>query len=197
VLPSAKVQFSGLGPLALHFLRTDRRSVLDSLDVAQQEIFAKALSIANTTFPNSTKFNDNFDFSRNYFNQFGRFIPFDFINQVIPVVFKVTGREVLDVHLAYTNGANSNITKGIIPGNGDIVPVKVTSTNFGDAPMTDLVAVYSTALPSLIGAASEAITFPLGIVSPTTFNLGTLAPYSSQTVILLVRSQLTAIHCSL
>jgi hypothetical protein len=44
-------------------------------------------------------FNDNFDFNRDYFNQFGRFIPFDFINQVIPVIFKVTGREILDVSL--------------------------------------------------------------------------------------------------
>ena len=37
VLPNAKVQFPGLG--ALHFLRTDRRSILDSLDAAQQDIF--------------------------------------------------------------------------------------------------------------------------------------------------------------
>jgi len=85
VLPTAKVQFPGLGTLALHFLRTDRRSILDSLDAAQQDIFAKALSITNKTSPNSTMFSDNFDFNRNYFNQFGRFVPFDFINQVIPV----------------------------------------------------------------------------------------------------------------
>ncbi|MGC1931201.1 MAG: hypothetical protein WA667_19705, partial [Candidatus Nitrosopolaris sp.] len=93
VLPSAKVQVPVLGPLALHFLRTDQRSILDSLDASQQNIFAKALSVTNTTFPNSTMFNDNFDFSRDYFNQFGRFIPFDFINQVIPVIIKVTGQE--------------------------------------------------------------------------------------------------------
>ena len=60
-------------------------------------------------------FSDNFDFNRNYYNQFGRFIPFDFINQVIPVLLKVTGREILDVHLAYTNGTTSNSSKGIIP----------------------------------------------------------------------------------
>jgi hypothetical protein len=76
-------------------------------------------------------FNDNFDFSRNYFNQFGRFIPFDFINQVL---LKVTGREVLDVHLAYTSGTTSNSSKGIVSGNGTIVPVKVTFINLGDAP---------------------------------------------------------------
>jgi hypothetical protein len=76
VLPTAKVQFPGLGILALHFLRTDRRSILDSLDAAQQDIFAKALSITNKTSPNSTKFSDNFDFNRNYFNQFVRTIRF-------------------------------------------------------------------------------------------------------------------------
>jgi hypothetical protein len=80
-LPVAKVQVPVLGPLALHFLRTDTRSILDSLDASQQNMFAKELSVTNTTFPNSTMFNDNFDFSRDYLNQFGKFIPFDFINQ--------------------------------------------------------------------------------------------------------------------
>ena len=67
-------------------------------------MFAKALSVTNTTFPNSTMFNDNFDFKRDYFNQFGRFIPFDFINQVIPVIFKMTGQETLDVVTLPTGG---------------------------------------------------------------------------------------------
>ena len=92
VTKSAKVQLPVLGPLALHFLRTDQRSILDSIDASQQNMFAKTLSVmragnANAIFPNST-FKDNFDFKRNYFNQFGRFIPYDFVNQVIPVIFK-------------------------------------------------------------------------------------------------------------
>jgi hypothetical protein len=197
VLPSAKVQLPVLGPLALHFLRADQRSILDSLDASQQNLFAKALSVTNTTYPNSTSFKDNFDFARNYFSQFGRFIPFDFINQVIPVVFKVTGREVLDVHLAYPNIATRNclsyqcnITKGIVPGNGEIVPVRVTFSNFGDAVITDLVGNISTGTTTLVGPAVSAQTYPIGIVSPTTFNLGILPPYSSQTVTLLVRSVL-------
>ena len=188
VLPSAKVQFPGLGPLALHFLRTDRRSVLDSLDAAQQDIFAKALSATNTTFPNSTKFNDNFDFSRNYFNQFGRFIPFDFINQVIPVLLKVTGREVLDVHLAYNSGTTSNSAKGIVPGDGTIVPVRITFANLGDAPIYNMVAKLSTDVETLVGSAVSARTFPLGILNPTTFYVGTLLPYSSNTETLFMRS---------
>ena len=190
VLPTAKVQFPGLGTLALHFLRTDRRSILDSLDAAQQDIFAKALSITNKTSPNSTMFSDNFDFNRNYFNQFGRFVPFDFINQVIPVLLKVTGREILDVHLAFTNGTTSNSSKGIIPGDGSIVPIKLTFANAGDASTNDMVAVFSTAVPTLVGATIAAVTYPLGILYPTTFDVGTLAPNSTRTVTLFVRSQL-------
>jgi hypothetical protein len=88
ILPAAKVGLSVLGPLALHFLRSDKRSMLDSLGASQENIFAKALSITNTTFPNSTQINNitqvnNFDFKRDYSNTFGRFIPYDFINQRI------------------------------------------------------------------------------------------------------------------
>jgi hypothetical protein len=56
VLPTP-VQLPVLGPLALHFLRSSQRSILDSLDASQQNIFAKALSVihtANGKFPNST-----------------------------------------------------------------------------------------------------------------------------------------------
>jgi hypothetical protein len=93
VLPTAKVQLPVLGPLALHFLRSDQRSTLDSL--SDQSNFAKAL-FTNTIFFDPTTFHSNFDFTRNYYAQF-RFIPFDFVSQVIPVILKITGKEVLDV----------------------------------------------------------------------------------------------------
>ena len=108
VLPTAKVQLPVLGPLALHFLRSSQ-SILDSIDANQQNMFAKTLSVmhtGNATLPNAT-FNDNFDFSRDYFNQFGRFIPYDFVNQVIPVIFKVTGQETLDVVTLPTGGTDA------------------------------------------------------------------------------------------
>jgi len=189
VLPTAKVQLSVLGPLALHFLRTDRRSILDSLDASTQSLFAKALYVTNTTFPNSTMFNDNFDFNRDYINQFGRFIPFDFINQVVPILFKVTGREVLDVHIAYTVGTISNSSKGIVPGNGTIVPVNLNFANLGDAPVDNMVARLSTDVETLVGEAVSARTFPLGILTPTKFYVGTVAPYSSKTETLFMRSE--------
>jgi len=134
-------------------------------------------------------FNDNFDFNRDYINQFGRFIPFDFINQVVPILFKVTGREVLDVHIAYTVGTTSNSSKGIVPGNGTIVPVNLNFANLGDAPVDNMVARLSTDVETLVGEAVSARTFPLGILTPTKFYVGTVAPYSSKTETLFMRSE--------
>jgi hypothetical protein len=189
VLPTAKVQLPVLGPLALHFLRTSQRSILDSLDASQQNIFAKALSLmhaGNATFPNST-FNDNFDFQRDYFNQFGRLIPYDFVNQVIPVIFKVTGQETLDV-VTLPKGFNAkNINSTTGSTNIVQIPYGVTSKvrlairNTGDAPIQDCTANVTTGLQSALGINGlnpSAITspnipqtlfstiVPLGIVGP-------------------------------
>ena len=192
VLPSAKVQVPVLGPLALHFLRTDQRSILDSLDASQQNIFAKALSVTNTTRFNSTMFNDNFDFSRNYFNQFGRFIPFDFINQVIPVIFKVTGQETLDVVTLPTGAKDAvkNISTEIvkIPNDATTV-VRLAVRNTGDVPIYDLTVNVSPGLQSALGinGLNPAVVtspdipqtlfstiLPIGIVGPSFFGIGEL-----------------------
>lgn len=138
VTKSAKVQLPVLGPLALHFLRTDQRSVLDSLDASEQNMFAKALSVTNTTHPNSAMFNDNFDFKRDYFNQLGRFIPYDFINQVVPVIFKATGSETLDVVTLSTGvkDAVKNISTHIVNiPNGVSSTVRLAVSNTGDVPI--------------------------------------------------------------
>jgi hypothetical protein len=184
VLKSAKVQLPVLGPLALHFLRTDQRSILDSLNASQQNMFAKALSVTNTTFPNSTMFNDNFDL-RDYFNQFGRFIPFHFINQVIPVIFKVTGSETLDVVTLPTGGKDAvkNISTNIVTvPNGVTTLVRLAVRNTGDVPVYDLDANVATGVQSTLGINGlnpSAITspnipqtlfstiLPLGIVGPS------------------------------
>ena len=184
VLKSAKVQLPVLGPLALHFLRTDQRSMY-SLDASQQNMFAKALSVTNTTFPNSTRFNDNFDFKRDYFNQFGRFIPFHFINQVIPVIFKVTGSETLDVVTLPTGGKDAvkNISTNIVTvPNGVTTLVRLAVRNTGDVPVYDLDANVATGVQSTLGINGlnpSAITspniprtlfstiLPLGIVGPS------------------------------
>jgi hypothetical protein len=55
------------------------------------------------------------------------------------------------------------------------------------------VAVFSTNVSSLVGAAVSETTYPLGIVGQTPFHLFTLAPYSSQAVTLFIRS---SVDCS-
>jgi hypothetical protein len=154
VLPTAIVQLPVLGPMALHFLRSDQRSILDSLNTSQQNVFAKVLSVTNTTFSNSTSFNHNFDFKRDYFNQFGRFIPYDFINQVIPVIFKVTGAETLDVVTLPTAGKDAvkNISTQIVTiPNGVTTLVRLAVRNTGDVPVWDLGASVTTGLQSALG----------------------------------------------
>jgi hypothetical protein len=144
-----------LGPLALHFLRTDERSILDLLDASQQNMFAKALSLTNTTFPNSTNFNGNFDLKRHYFNQFGRFIPYDFVNQVIPVTFGVTGEETVDVVTLPSTGKPCDTSCKVLPDNpsqyskqiveipaGVTTKVRLAVRNSGDVPIWYLDAFF-------------------------------------------------------
>ena len=195
VLPTAKVQLPVLGPLALHFLRTSQRSILDSLDANQQNMFAKTLSVmhtGNATFPANTTFNDNFDFSRDYFNQFGRFIPYDFVNQVIPVIFKVTGQETLDVVTLPTGGTDAvhNISTQIVKiPNGVTTKVRLAVRNTGDVPIWDLTVNVFPGLQSALGInglTPSAISspnipqtlfstiLPIGIVGPSFFGIGQL-----------------------
>ncbi|MFY9796510.1 MAG: hypothetical protein WAJ93_12560 [Candidatus Nitrosopolaris sp.] len=198
VLPTAKVQLPVLGPLALHFLRSDQRSILDSL--SDQSNFARAL-FTNTTFFDPTTFHSNFDFTRNYYAQFGRFIPFDFVNQVIPVIFKVTGKEVLYIvtlppgkaspFTLYTSPCTSvkNISTQVLK-----IPAGVTTTvrlavrNTGDvATVPGPLIFVSSGLQSALGINGvnpSAITnpnipqtlfftiIPVGIVGPSTFTPG-------------------------
>jgi hypothetical protein len=195
ILPTAKVQVPVLGPLALHFLRSDKRSILDSQDASQQNMFAKAISVnnvGNITLPGNTTFNDNFDFSRDYFIQFGRFIPYDFVNQVVPITFKITGEEWLDVVTLPTGGKDAvkNVSTQIVQ-----IPTGVTSTirlavrNTGDIPIWDLTVNVFPGLQSALGINGSnpaAITspnmaqtlfstiLPTGIVGPSFFGIGEL-----------------------
>jgi hypothetical protein len=47
-----------------------------------------------------------------YFDQFGRFIPYDFVNQVIPVIFNITGEETIDVVVIFNITGEETRTKG-------------------------------------------------------------------------------------
>jgi hypothetical protein len=192
VLPTAKVQLPVLGPLALHFLRSDQGSILDSL--SDQSNFARALSFTNTTFFDPTTFHSNFDFTRSYYEQFGRLLPFDFVNQIIPVIFKVTGKEVLDV-VTLPPGKVSPVTsvKNIstqilkIPA-GVTTKVRLALRNTGDVavvpgPITFISPGLQSAL-GINGVNPSAITspnipqtlfstiVPVGVVGPSTIPPG-------------------------
>ncbi len=163
VLPTAKVDIPYLGQPALHFLRSDQRSILDTLDASEQNMFAKMLSFMHTgngILPNSTISNGKFDFSKDYFNRLGRLIPYDFVNQVIPVIFNITGEETMDVvtlkpgpKVGVGNIANeSNISTNIIE-----VPYGVTTNvyiavrNSGDIAIHDCGLTVSPRLESALG----------------------------------------------
>jgi hypothetical protein len=198
ILDSAKVQLPVRGPLALHFLRTDHRAILDSLDASQQNKFDNSLSLTNTTFPNSTMFNDNFDFSRDYINQFGRLVPYDFVNQVIPVIFKITGEEWLDVVTLPSGGEDAvkNISTQIVQiPNGITSTVRLAVRNTGDIPIWDLTVNVFPGLQSALGINGlnpAAITspnipqtlfstiLPIGIVGPSFFGIGELPPNTNK-----------------
>ncbi|MFY9871959.1 MAG: hypothetical protein WAK17_19795 [Candidatus Nitrosopolaris sp.] len=161
VLPTAKVDIPYLGPLALHFLRSNQRSILDSLNPSEQNMFAKTLSFiraGNGTLPNSTILNGKFDFRKDYFNQFGRFIPYDFVNQVIPVIFNITGQETIDV-VTLKPGAklgaianNSNISTNILEvPYGVTTNVSIAVRNTGDLAIHDCLITVSPRLQSALG----------------------------------------------
>jgi hypothetical protein len=197
ILSSAKVQLPVLAPVALHFLRADKRAILDSLDASQQNMLGKALSVTNTTF-NSSRFNDDFDFSKDYFNQFDRLIPYDFVNQVVPVTFKITGEEWLDVVTLPTGGKDvvKDISTQIVQiPNGVTSTIRLAVRNIGDIPIWDLTVNVFPGLQSALGinGLNPAATtspnipqtlfstiLPIGIVGPSFFGIGELPPNTNK-----------------
>jgi hypothetical protein len=129
-------------------------------------------------------------FTRDYNGQFVRSIPYDYINQVIPVIFKVTGQETLDV-VTLPYGApvsldtiSTHIVK--IP-NDDTSRIRLAVTNTGDAGVWDTTVNVFPGLQSSLGInglTPSAISspnipqtlfstiLPIGIVGHSTFYLG-------------------------
>jgi hypothetical protein len=194
VLPTAKVQLPVLGPLALHFLRTDDRMILDSISPSDQASFSKMLSFTSTTFPNSTSITKSLIPSADYFNTFSREIPFDFINQVLPVTWKVTGQETIDVVTLPTLGKDAvkTISTNLVTiPNGKATLVRLAVRNTGDVPIWDLTVNVLPGLQSNLGInglTPSAITspnipqtlfstiLPIGIAGPAFFGIGELGP---------------------
>ena len=207
ILPTAKVGLPVLGPVALHFLRPSSRTINDNMEAIPenilQRVFSNVTNIGNPlgacssagTAGNCTTttlgpFTHNLDFKRDYLGQFSRNIPFDFINQVIPVIFKVSGQETLDVvTLPYgapvsLDAISTHILK--IP-NDDTSRIRLAVTNTGDAPVYDMTVNVFPGLQSSLGInglTPSAISspnipqslfstiLPIGIVGHSTFYLG-------------------------
>ena len=205
VLPNAPVQVPVLGPLALHFLRNAPRSVGDSLSTTDTNMFAKMLSITNGT--NSTMFNNSLGFNRNYSDKSSRLIPYDFINQVIPVIFKATGREVLDVYQELPAGCISRTTNqptcGAVPSNPALmknapVPISLTFANHGDVPLFNLVMQLNTVLPVITSASTAAgpvvaPQLPIVVQGQSTYYFTGLGPGQNKTIKVYISS---AIDCN-
>jgi hypothetical protein len=212
ILPTAKVGLPVLGPVALHFLRPNSRTINDNMEAIPENILQRAFSnvtnvgnpslaacaaVSGSTPANSTcttislgPFTHNLDFKRDYLGQFSRNIPFDYINQVIPVIFKVSGQETLDV-VTLPPGApvsldaiSTHILK--IP-NDDTSRIRLAVTNTGDAGIYDLTVNVFPGLQSALGInglTPSAISspnipqtlfssiLPIGIVGHSTFYLG-------------------------
>ena len=131
VLKTATPQLPVLGPLALHFLRPDEKDIADSIDAQQIIAFMRKLVIANgqnmTTFSKNLNSPNSPTTTLNFSNEFDRQIPFQYIDQVIPVIWKVTGREILDVSLPFPVVKGPCVFSPCVlapnnPDNGVIVP---------------------------------------------------------------------------
>jgi hypothetical protein len=209
ILPTAKVGLPVLGPVALHFLRPDSRTINDNMEaipaLALQRAFSNVTNVGNptlaacsTTTLAATKctttsegpFTHSLTFTRDYLGTFSRNIPFDFINQVIPVIFKVSGQETLDVvTLPYgapvsLDAISTHIVK--IP-NDDTSRIRLAVTNTGDGAVWDMTVNVFPGLQSSLGVnglTPSAISspnipqtlfstiLPIGIVGHSTFYLG-------------------------
>jgi hypothetical protein len=210
-LPTAKVGLPVLGPMAMHFLRPNSRIINDNFDTMPVDQLNRAFSNitnignptlaacgssptanANTTCTtiNEGPFTHSLTFTRDYNGQFIRQIQFDYINQVIPVIFKVSGQETLDV-VTLPPGApvsldaiSTHIVK--IP-NDDTTRLRLAVTNTGDAGIYDLTVNVFPGLQSSLGInglTPSAISspnipqtlfstiLPIGIVGHSTFYLG-------------------------
>jgi hypothetical protein len=222
ILPTAKVGLPVLGPLALHFLRPNVRTINDNMEAIPADVLNRVFSnVTNLLTPEGTNpatavpvigacqttnggpvaaghctttslgpFTNSLTFTRDYLGQFQRIVPFDFINQVMPVIFKVTGQETLDVvTLPYgapvsLDAISTHIVK--IP-NDDTSRVRLAVTNTGDAAVWDMTVNVFPGLQSSLGInglTPSAISspnipqtlfstiLPIGIVGHSTFYLG-------------------------
>jgi hypothetical protein len=182
-----------VAPLALHTLRSDLRTSTNSIDAAQQDQFASVLDIENETssflnFNNnnqaSSTFSHNYNLTREYEAINELLLPYDFVNQVIPVTFEVTGMEFLDIQALGPNATSTTTPYTVTVAPGIASKVRILINNTGDAPIYDAVttvttrdqaALAATVVPSLNNVPNvvqQNAILPMVLVGPTTQNTG-------------------------
>ena len=182
-----------VAPLALHTLRSDLRTSTNSIDAQQQDQFASVLDIQNVTtsflnFDNhnsaSSTFSHNYDLTRQYDAINELLLPYDFVNQVIPVTFAVTGAEFIDIQALGPNATATTSPYTVVVPPGVPSKVRILINNTGDAPIYDAVAtvfprdesaIAATVVPSatnIPNVVQQNAILPLVIAGPTTQNTG-------------------------
>ncbi|HEY6534961.1 MAG TPA: hypothetical protein VIY08_04040, partial [Candidatus Nitrosocosmicus sp.] len=183
-----------VAPLALHTLRSDLRTSTNSIDASQQDQFASVLDIQNATSSFLSGFNSNnqasstyshnYDLSRD-FNAINELLkPYDFVNQVIPIVFRVTGAEFMDVQALGPNATATTSPYVVLASPGVPTKIRLLVNNTGDAPIFNTVTTVSTRDESAIAATvvpsstnipnvvQQNAILPMVIIGPTTKNMG-------------------------
>ncbi len=173
-------------PLAIHFLREDKQIDTHDLTTNQQDQFANALSVKNGTTTLAT-FNSNTALNRNSGAVDEALNPYDFVNQVLPVEFAITGQEIFSVLItAGPDGAvpTSPILALLPPGVP--TPIKIIIRDIGDAPVYNLnaapsvrdeSAIAATVIPSPINipnVVQQNAVEPLVLIGPQSKQIGYL-----------------------
>jgi hypothetical protein len=205
ILPNAVVQLPVLGPLALHFLRYDQRLIQDGIFTSARTAGDRELisGIPGEGARNNTLLRDRFNTlpAPPSINEavFNRVIRGDYINQLIPAIWKVTGREILDVSLPPASPGAAISLECPLPAvvklaySPCVIPVAVVFSNLGDVGIHNLVATFAANFTSVRGPAVTTTAYPLGIVNHAVYHLFSVPAGSSFTRTLYIR---TTLPCS-
>ena len=129
-----------------------------------QDQFINTLNIQNATsifssgFNNghaTRNFNDEGSFTRHFDAINEELKPFDFVNRVIPVLFKVTGEETIVFNVLPTPGTNTTIPSSpflVLAPPGLPTKVRILISNTGDADAYDSTTTVSPRSESALGA---------------------------------------------
>jgi hypothetical protein len=151
IIGNVGVRVPYLAPLAIHFLKEDKRFDTASLSASEQDQFAASLVIKNGT--STSTYTDNSNLNRNFNAVNEQLYPYDFVNQVLPAMFAITGQEIFSVIVGSGPGTALPISPilALLPP-GVPTPIKILVRNTGDAPIYNLNAAAAARDESAISA---------------------------------------------